>query len=701
MSAKLEFNIRIRSVLIEERELEPFFVAYLTSDIRAKNQGVFASDSYHSRITSGRCNKIKRANQFITGERYGKRSYEWPQKIIADIELLHRGNQFIETDSAICIQVFCEVACGMSEWGCHTCGWCCAYLKDFATNAEIKLPLCDQGMSQIGARGDVTITLLSSSSIPRIETRNTPIYTPPSAKTRLAGMTSSVLSDYVNAIERVFSKYAVADSRIRVYRQPNYISCGGCVVRPPCAFLINPTIPMTPEYAYIHLLSLVLCRRSRGLADPDASESVIVQAFLDGRFDANENGAILMDMAMCMSNACTYLFDEVMKPNGTSLCVGEDFSRILMTMHTGDCEDFSHHALSILWDILDAKSSTTPGKWTTPAMQRLQQIRKNYVATIILKAVKRPSASWTSGGSSTNFAAHDCCDLVPLHLMSHMLTQGGDKDAATIIDNLASHRGISYDSATHKNLVVIIGEGTGRVSTHIHNDSDPSMAPFVAKDRVLSIFSQILLNIGGPLFEDYRKGSMFYLHALTAYVHDTLVDTSTEGWPVPQVIYLCQKNSTIGPQHTDYVVGNAIAIAAPAPSASAMSTMMQMDKFEFPIDDMPYVDLRNRDWINKSTVLRNRFTDLKNALMFKNRSATSLPPPNNSDTAFFQIGELCTAKRLVEINIPLVDLTPETIKKIETVVHNNATKPYLGVEDVVVEQFNVPGLATVSIIFSV
>lgn len=544
------FRIIIYPILVETREVNPIVAVYLTDDIRSgyiindvessssisfKNTSICMSEIYYKRITRGTSKKITDANLFIHGSRYGNKQYKAPTIVLNSITLPMK-NFTITTDSAVCIQMFCEVACGTTEWGCHTCGWTCACILDLLNNAKkttMRLPLCDQGWSEIGARGIVDIELLSTSSAISFHSSTLP-YIPPlfPTKVRLSGITSPVLQQYAKEIDALYSTLTVTNRHIRLFKQPNYISCGGCMVRPPCAFLLNKDIPKTKEEIYLEILAIVLRRRSRCLKGLYA-EDAIVQNFIDGHFDANENGAILMDFAMAFSNACTYLFDEVMKREGNGLAVGEDFSRYLPVMLTGDCEDFSHHALSILWEVLRKKD------WKSPAMIRLQNIRRQYAATIILKSVTKPSvSSWNA--SNEDFAAHDCCDLVPLELLSLMLTKAGSKKEALIIDEIAKKRRISYNG----DLIVIVGEGTGRVLSHIHNESDPSLSSSSDRDHVMYYLSSVLPNVGSPVFEDYRKDSVFYLYALTAYIHDTLIENDRNRWPIPQVI---KKNNFFSP----------------------------------------------------------------------------------------------------------------------------------------------------------
>lgn len=708
----IELNIKLRSILIEGREFEPFFVAYLTSDIRAGHRGLFASDDYYQRIINGKCKKILNANQLIIGERYDRHTYKWPQIDVNNVKLVYNTKRSIMPDSAICIHVFCEIACDKTEWGCHTCGWCCVYLSDLFKKS-ITVPLCDHGLSKIGSRGSVTIDLISQPPLNFDDNNNNnitslPYIAPyPPDKTRLAGITSNILNEYCNNIDEMVSKYTVTDSRIRIFQSPNYTSCGGCLVRPPCAFLLNSGISITCEYAYLRLLGLVLRRRCRCISNPNVSEETVLQAFLDDRFDPNENGAILMDVATCISTACTYLYDEVMRPDEYGLCIGEDFIRFLTTTITGDCEDFSHHALSILWDILHAKSSITPGKWKTVEMQRLQQIRKNYIATFAIKAVTRPSVSGCST-TSPNFSAHACCDLVPLRRMSMMLTNSGNRRASDVIDKIATQRGISYDDVNHKDLNIIVGEGTGRVASHINNKSDPSMTSSFTKKTIMDIFSNFLPNINSPYFTDWRQGSRFYLHGLSAYLHDTLIEPVVNNngtiWPVSCVLYLNQQNNKIGPNHIDYISGNAIAIALPDPSDMALDIMRQMEKFEYPIEDVSYIYQRESEWIYKSPVLCDRFSQLKKAFRFTHQQLAITPdyqPSQYISQSFFQIGQLCLPKQLVEITIKLTDITTNVINAIETLMKRPDISSHFTVEDIILEDFNIPGIANVSIIFSV
>jgi hypothetical protein len=567
----VKFAVDFYPDLVASRECNPIFHAYLTSDVRATPGEVWVSDRYHERVAAMKsCKTTQKLTK--TSKRY---SFVIECKIADDAK--------ITSDSYLCFQVYSEIFCPPGDWGLHTCGWAAIRLIKFVMHPEavLEAPLCDQGDSPVGSRGRVSVRLASDKSVITVAAA--------AAKSHLSGGVEedimigkphTVLPQFQNMIGNMTER---TSSRIMTIEQPPYISCGNRLYRPACSYLFTEPSRM-PEEFYLSAFDAVIKRRHR-LADNN-NKTINVELLTSMTF--NERGGLLMDIATYVPTACTYLFDETKDDAGSShqLILSEDFSRGLCHMLTDDCEGMCFGALMFLDDLM------THGTWNTWPIAQLQQIRMQYVAMLVLKAVENSSASqaYTHIGRSRNrgFAAHNTCDLVPL---------------ATLIDvhpafaELARVRRIDVRASAKS--TVIIGEGTIRLIEYPpnwreveRNEGMSTTGPSLStKSAVLKLFeprhSANSPLIGTPDWE----GSHYYRYTLMAVVHDTYIHyRSTETWPCPYLKFLTKKTGTMGVKHIPYArcewTTTADMVVTPLSSdidRDAYRELVRSERFEHPL----------------------------------------------------------------------------------------------------------------------
>jgi len=398
-------------------------------------------------------------------------------------------------------------------------------------------------------------------------------------------------------------------------RIPMYISCGGSVVRPPCAFLMTTEIPQWSEEYYIRALDAALARKFPLIEGRDERLKLFVS---DDPLlmSHDERGAVLMDVAMFIPTACSYLFDEVISRDGSHLIRGEEFFRnVAMTM-CGDCEDFSFTAAMVLAWLLQ-------NTWESPLMQYLQHIRARYICTVAYKSVlgytaAKPTSTSTStaasggGGGGTaaaqppQYGAHDCCDLIPITRFIKMLGKRTVVDGILVqrlSDGLLDHKIIPCLDA----MSVVMGEGTTRMGQFVRS-GEPCEASALARLLAREPFALTGIRSAAQIeYEDSQSGSEFYQFTLASVVHDTLLFTrdcrATAGqwipWEVPQVTFITptgsledrtddpvawrQRGMTLGLDHRMYSVCQGWAVASVAPTREEEQIMQHLERFELPI----------------------------------------------------------------------------------------------------------------------
>ena len=639
----LSFDITVLSRLISPRECAPIIHAYLTSDIGTPPT-VVVTDDYQTRIVTGRSRKTLGPPPSALAD--DPLPYI-ADKIVFTAALPARFDAKIPRDASLCIQVYCEIACE-EDWGLHTCGWACVPLIEISNSrsAQIELPLCDQGRSDTGARGTVIVSVVNQSHTMQL-LKSAKFSHGPSLQLR-RGSLYGAQARYESEITAILKRDILTSGHIRTRRPPSYASCGGCVVRPACAFLLARDIPRISEDYYVSALATVIERRFRGAPLVDRQKAG--EAFIGGVFGGNEAGAVLMDVAMLLSTSCTYLFDEVLSPDGSCLISGEDFSRCLNVMLTADCEDFSFHAVMTLWDILEAKSSGS-GEWTSPGVRALQRIRSQYIATVVLKAVRGPQ--WNAFDSSIEanckYSAHDCCDIIPVLAFSRMIRAGGGD--STPIDDIAKERSTVL-SSNNSHLMAIIGEGTGRIVECSRGGGiDPSTAPRRFREHALDIFSNTPVNVGSPMSEDHNSSTSFYQYAMFGIVHDTLISarrTGSNEWPVAQVKYVHltdRSGQTLGAPHDAYTRCDTSEIAAvplPSPPPDVMDAMYALEKFEHPSIPLAVHD-------TSIPLVTDRLRAVESMV---ERVRSAIPAPRK--------------RILTEVDAPLWELSDPTLATLET-----------------------------------
>ena len=585
----LLFEVEINAVLDKERERAPFAIAYLTEDVRSSVTGgvgtkdktpgsemeFVASDKYQKRVVTAAVNGSTMPS--VGG------SAAQSKPLVFSAHLRMNKPSELQRDAAVCIQVYCEVDCHGGLWGSHACGWAGAVLsalKDVAVagKSTYTLLLRDTGQSAPGVRGTIQLHF-GNETVGVLKGLN---FSSKSEFDHALPEGSKVLVDEMVAYDEtcaaIFNKLSPVSRDIRLARLPMYASCGGVVVRPPCSFVLSspgrPT-PITGEECYLRALDAVLARKF-----PQTNTQERARLFMT-QMPHNEQGAVLIDVALFVPSACVYLFDEVFATEGGKLITGEEFSRHLAFTLCGDCEDMSYLASIVLKVILE-------GPWESEAMKALQKVRARYVCTIPLKAVTR----YDAGGKAAQvggLAAHDCCDLVPIIVLDKMI------GTHTVITDIIAQRkaqGLLADVAGQ--MYVIVGEGTGRIAQFVR-PGEPAAALDTIKGRAMRTFStgKKLLTVATPMVEETTsEHSDFYRYIISGIIHDSLLHAEsmrksgkTVAWEVPQVVYATRKDGQLvyGASHSAYVRGDAVALPSPAPTAHQEAAMRHLEKFEMPV----------------------------------------------------------------------------------------------------------------------
>ena len=224
----------------------------------------------------------------------------------------------------------------------------------------------------------------------------------------------------------------------------------------------------------------------------------------------------------------------------------DEFSRIGRITMGIDCEDGANETLVFLWGVLTAHHSPG-GKWNSRLMAAAQFIRVQYIVTLCLKSVTRPSQSGEDEETTRarrGLAAHASCDMVPLRAFARMLTSTTwrrDQPDAAAIAAIIEERKSSLLPDSVK-LRVAVGETTGYVSSYVAAGSE---APRWARGQVRNIIAGVTRSARSIAQEDMSIDSTFYKYAVSALVHDTLISPGAQAvaksagvvWLVPQISY--------------------------------------------------------------------------------------------------------------------------------------------------------------------
>jgi hypothetical protein len=676
----LFFKAKIVLVLAKEVETHPFASVYLTSDMRPSStntternvsSAAFMTDDYRTRLMHGTARCSAKTGTYKPDTRNTKGVYETTidcaPLLYLDKDVASGVRRVAADSSSLCVQTFCEVHCSgrkVGTWGCHTCGWGAITLYELqkyivaATDnhsVTVSIPLSDQGPTPTGARGAVTLSIddvktlrtlrsmemddsLSASRIDEsrgvVHGVNNPTRThkPSDPATRIfsSRQTLQNMKMYQQTTSTWLTQKGMSmySSSIQATRLPLYYTCGRCMVRPACAFIMTTAPQLRPEAYYLKAVSAALARRySPGIAH----EAERVKAALGAPL--HEKGAILMDICAILSSTCTYFFDETLRYDMHGIEPDEDFHRLAELTMTGDCEDMAYTILSHLWDILETKT------WSSEFMAEMHRVRLQYVATIALKAVTSPmptdqkalpqfsgvpSTTTTTTPSSTynrngykdtaandgpddseDLLGHDTCDLIPIEMLRNTINSARLQKANTADisgDDVYILEEIYKERLPHLvprseglNLPVVLGEGTVR-TLHFSTKKDHvcdgvgETAYNRTKRYVLSLFRKTLsVNATGIFLDDLRQPSDFYKYSVLALLHDTLVYCRRRGlksWKMPQLTFVSRHKRTkdlrIAVVHEDYVNGNFMSVVSPPLSEALYSIMHNLEKFEHP-----------------------------------------------------------------------------------------------------------------------
>jgi len=170
-----------------------------------------------------------------------------------------------------------------------------------------------------------------------------------------------------------------------------------------------------------------------------------IQEFIDAEPTTPFASRFFAECCCAYPCSCTYISDYYTKQNAK--IPFESFDDLFIRQ-AGDCEDLSKAICKIFEHI---RFST----WTRPLALAMQKISKLYLACSILGAVARPSYAGAHSGGGTDVAAHMFVQLIPQYMMNQWCPSL----------QLDSH-------ATHKDLRILVCEGTGHVCPNFFNHHD-------------------------------------------------------------------------------------------------------------------------------------------------------------------------------------------------------------------------------------
>jgi hypothetical protein len=602
----LRFTVTCNPTLAAQ-EHDVFMTAFITSDAHAKPELILVSAKELSK------NNMTANVEF---------------SLDSEVELLD--------DTSICIQMFCHLENHKGEKCAHRCGFSAFALKGMAAAmmanrggevAKFYDTARDHGVGRDG-RGMVSIIPDRIITTLKFAQRG-------NADTIVMKAGNGTLSSWLGAMRTYHGAFHEAipsggdvDPGVRVKALPMYILSGGMML-PSCAFLLARAPPKASEEYYLNALRIVTERRYPWLGISQGPRWL--QEVISG-LGVDEQGSLLLEMALLLPTTCPYLFDTAIagtRESGFRLWNTDEFSRLCRLVKCGDCEDGSLEAAMVLWDILTASSGPGGGRWTTGVMELMREIRRRYVVVVTLKAVTRPSQQQVSepstptknkeGGCScggkggvASYAAHACCDMVPLWWLTQLLASGkAGKDSIEVLAmrELAKERGTKVQPRR-----VIVGESTGVVTPFVETrDAAPRWARKVARE----MFGISIPGVKVVCREDMTVGSTFYRYAMSGLVHDTLISPAVAAlarahgveWLCPQVIYASKGDKT-GILHTEYTACTGTASANPIrpPTMGEWNTIMSLEKFEHPIPHIACPAVDRERGRSADAMLRSRLT---------------------------------------------------------------------------------------------
>lgn len=666
MASQTTFTLQFEVILtpqLTREEHDPFATSYLTSDLAADPRfaqtELFGKRLWPSgdRPAGASRKQLKFVHSFAVTVQPDKRTTMAP-------------------DTAFCVQCFCELPNHKEERSSHRCGFAAFALLGMAECvrrsgvASFWDRMKDHGPSH-DARGNAQVTVLDPESllaladacaVARSDEPALLVGSPTDAGPRSA---LEVSTEYFFAIERdLLRTMPPTDDMIRVPKLPIYVLSGGATM-PSCAFIQFAEPPAAEEEYYANALAVAL-RRNLPFAASDAERERLfcdeaVPAVDDGSGSVvswNRKASILMDAATLLSVSFPYLYDYGISPDGSELVAADEFVRTGRITLALDCEDGSVETLVFLWHVL---ATARPG---SRLMAAAQKVRMQYVVTLCLKAVTRPSQS--NGGEDVEdeetkarrrgLAAHACCDMVPLLAFARMLREGGagaaESDAVrAIVDE--RQKWLLTDEAVASKLRVAVGETTGYVKSYV---APRERAQREARAEVRSVVTPLFKSARLVSAEDMTVESGFYKFASSALVHDTLVSPAAQAvareagveWLVPQLVYASKSSGgrarlSYGVPHPDYVACDQSVAACPVkPVPRTVARVVDhLAKFEHPIP-----------------LLRGPPSDVAAAFPIARSVADALEPALKSQFAGRR------ASTLVTVCIPLHDVTRERAEEL-------------------------------------
>jgi len=563
----LEFEVTLRPTLTAE-ERDPFATAYLTSDLESEPQ-LFQTESFGRRLLAQK-----------TQQRVDRRT---SVSFVARFRVRAPGPRGLAADAALCVQCFCELPNHKDERCSHRCGFAAFALRGMAAAAAtttFSARMRDNGPSRDG-RGVAEARALNPEAIARLF--SAAAAPPPALLVGAVGASEAaraleVSSRYHAAVDDLLGAMRPTDEAIRVPRLPIYVLSGGMTM-PSCAFIMFRSPPAEPEEFHENALAVALRRALPWVA----SDGERADAFCDdgAAADWNWKASVLMDAATLLPASVPYLYDSAISCEGAELVAAEEFVRTGALTLTIDCEDGSVMVLVFLWHALvDAPR--------TRCMRMAQRVRAQYVVTLCLKSVTRPSQSNGNGCAhppEAGLAAHACCDMVPIRALESMLgSEGG-----SVIRAIAEERSaLLLPESVAARLRVVVGETTGYVQSHV--TAPASSEARAAAKAIARPFRAARLVAA----EDLAAGSTFYRYAASALVHDTLISPAARrlaeeagaAWLVPQIVYALRRPGlTYGAPHAAYVAASpdVVAYAVGPLTRQVADVIARLAKFEHPV----------------------------------------------------------------------------------------------------------------------
>lgn len=559
-----------------DNEERPFATVYLTSDIEAVPRYIECRPEIY---------RNKEKDEF---------------EIIATFSISNK-HKYI-ADSSVCVQNFCHLLNHKQEQCIHRCGFAAFGLRGLLKNGPKRyvINLRDIGPSKDG-RGTVII-LLDDNTMQGLSKMD---FTDPSPNDFVGqGMNAGtelrksyeIVKEYHLAGNRALLNRKPTTDEISLSLLPMYVQSAG-IINPSCAFLMIKNPPKASEDYYLNCLDVALFRDTHWSRGTNKLRSELISRFCDDKTTCDERGSILIDIAMMLPVSCPYLYDTSISRNKTHLVNSDEFSRLARFVLCEDCEDSSFEACMVLWDILKAVSAG--GQWKSHVMNVLQQTRAKYVATVTLKSVTRPSESGPteSLNKKRGYAAHACCDLIPIYELQNMLARDTcgnrniDTQSSDVLKSIITKRSTLINTGNNPTMIVV-GEGTGIVTSYV---SLNNVVSHLLRREVKNVAAKTI-PIARMVSREYLPNdSGFYKYTVSAIIHDTLFEreTETSPWILPQITYHWNEKTqriTRGCPHNAYVKCDpkcAVVTVCPVPH-NVWTFASLSEKFEHPVPDIVY-----------------------------------------------------------------------------------------------------------------